>query len=227
MVMLIGGKAGPNTMLSSCTLLDPVSQRQEVTRQLPHDRSDHAAAAVGEAVAVAGGYRRKSGRRLPLSSSLLFRDGRWIEMGEMGEGITMFSLVSDGATIYAVGDAHFLEVCDPSVGKWKVVGPEHKTSHSISSIYHDGRIYVSGGYYSPKTLNIYEVRSGKWSSGPQMTTGREDHGLVELDGKLYAVGGVSDEADQSVEVLDLRAGRWELLEARLQHPCLYAGVSTL
>jgi serine/threonine-protein kinase PknK len=85
------------------------------------------------------------------------------------------------------------------------------------------RLYVVGGMTDsafvdkerpPLTsLEIYDFRTGEWSSGPDMPTGRHHFDAAVLDGQLYAIGGraVDDWALDAVERFDPDSGDWEQL----------------
>ena len=79
------------------------------------------------------------------------------------------------------------------------------------------RIYVAGGAMGVEArdptgrLEVFDLSTGRWSSGPDMPTPRHHAGAVAVDGKLYVLGGRS-ERDYSLDVVerfDPRANRWE------------------
>jgi N-acetylneuraminic acid mutarotase len=58
-----------------------------------------------------------------------------------------------------------------------------------------GRIYVTGGFGDDRvvlaTVTVYDPGVNSWSPAPPMPAPRHHHGAVELDGKLYVIGGYS------------------------------------
>lgn len=82
----------------------------------------------------------------------------------------------------------------------------------------DGRLYVVGGSSGPHTgrvlptgvVEVFDFAAGRWSRAPDLSTPRHHHGVAELDGKLWAVGGRgdTDASLDAVEVLEPSLGRW-------------------
>jgi len=62
------------------------------------------------------------------------------------------------------------------------------------------RIYVIGGFETPlgyagsrtNLNNVYDPSNDQWSTGVSLPSNRSQFGLVEVDGKLYAIGGFDD-----------------------------------
>jgi N-acetylneuraminic acid mutarotase len=85
------------------------------------------------------------------------------------------------------------------------------------------RLYVFGGTTEsaftdqdlvPLTsLDIFDFRTGEWSSGPDMPTGRHHFDSAVLAGQLYAIGGrtAGDYSMDAVEVYDPDSNQWEQL----------------
>ncbi|CAH8621836.1 unnamed protein product [Heterobilharzia americana] len=84
----------------------------------------------------------------------------------------------------------------------------------------EDKIYLFGGRpkCSLQTGEIYDMSNGMWLPGPKLNTGRSWYGLAELDGLIYAVGGVGEEGSalSSVEMLDPRIEKWHPLSPMLR-----------
>ncbi|XP_049306550.1 kelch-like protein 3 [Bactrocera dorsalis] len=63
------------------------------------------------------------------------------------------------------------------------------------TILKEGNLLFLGGYKSGATSNIvrsWNIRNKAWQSLPALDTARWEHCVVELDGKIYAIGGSAD-----------------------------------
>jgi len=75
--------------------------------------------------------------------------------------------------------------------------------HAVSSP--DGKkAYVAGGFESypcvPLTsVEVYDIESDTWSYTDDLNSARGDKALVQLDGKIYAIGGETSHPDQCAE----------------------------
>jgi Kelch motif len=85
-----------------------------------------------------------------------------------------------------------------------------------------GRLYAVGGSppsYSDapvqpyRTLEILDLRTGRWRTGPPMRFPRHHAGVAALDGRLYVVGGrgFTRYALPYAERFDPETGRWQTL----------------
>ena len=96
----------------------------------------------------------------------------------------------------------------------------------------DNKIYVTGGHHpncpSPtmSSVDCYDPDTNTWSQVANMNIARQNHSLVSLQGKLYAIGGNSgeniiircksfNEYVDSAEVYDPDNNTWTLLEHNL------------
>lgn len=81
----------------------------------------------------------------------------------------------------------------------------------------EGKLYLIGGIEevadqeSSGKVHILDIKTGKWSKGPEMNTPRSDFCGEHVGGKIYVAGGWPtgfSETLASVEVLDLATGDW-------------------
>jgi len=74
-------------------------------------------------------------------------------------------------------------------------------------------IYAVGGF-SPEAgisdaVFVYDPKQNTWSSAPSMTTPRESPGIVQLAGKIYAIGGeAAFQVLRSDESFDQQTNKW-------------------
>jgi N-acetylneuraminic acid mutarotase len=69
----------------------------------------------------------------------------------------------------------------------------------------NGKLYVLGGYDTARTVEVYDIASDTWSSGPLLPGGTDNAGAVVSGGKLYLFGG---EATPRAQILDLTTSSW-------------------
>jgi len=104
----------------------------------------------------------------------------------------------------------------------------------------NGRLFVTGGYeelpprrdelggFGGSAITeavagdtdkvwIYDPKIGSWIAGPSMPAARAGHGLVAINGKLYAIGGRGDGASR-VFVYDPGRDRWETSGSSMPSP---------
>jgi len=60
-------------------------------------------------------------------------------------------------------------------------------------------------------LEVYDIASGTWSTGPNMIDGRWGHKAIAYNGKIYVFGGNLPVYYSTVEVYDPQANSWTLL----------------
>ena len=75
---------------------------------------------------------------------------------------------------------------------------------------------IINAHESMKTCDIYDINSNKWTEGANMSGGRSMQGMYNsntcahatLSDAIYAIGGLGDQADTSVEKYNLHTGTW-------------------
>ena len=88
----------------------------------------------------------------------------------------------------------------------------------------DNKIYISGGsdghsMYAHSSVECYNTDTNTWTLVANMNIARAGHGLVSLEGRLYAIGGYSTSTRyghvDTVEVYIPEENSWNLLEQKL------------
>ena len=76
------------------------------------------------------------------------------------------------------------------------------------------KVYVVGGWKNEDVLSsvfMCDPSGGTWTTtGSRMLCGRSGHGVVALDGRIYALGGVNMKGDElnTAEVMDVATQEW-------------------
>ena len=122
-----------------------------------------------------------------------------------------------------------VECFDPSTEQWSPVAPMNiaKFGHGVGVV--DNKMYTVGGTgaHHPglsdtrRCVECYDPSTGQWSAVADMSTTRCGCGVDVVDGKLYAVGGASDDGHivSSVECFDISTGQWSTVAAMSTERC--------
>jgi Kelch motif len=134
---------------------------------------------------------------------------RWAPVAPLPEPRYNLALLALGGRLYAVGGSGAdrrpstsVFVYDPGPDRW-VPGPAlpEPLSNFGAAVYQDRRIHA---LYHRQHL-VYDPRRPRWERARPMPTSRHGLGLLEAGGRLYAVGGCSEEPQRDladVEVFD-------------------------
>jgi N-acetylneuraminic acid mutarotase len=110
-----------------------------------------------------------------------------------------------------------LEIYDSASNSWSTGAPPPRGLASAAGAAINGKFYVVGGAYRDSSFNyiisnalyIYDPATNSWSTAAPMTTGREGPSAVVVNGKLYVLGGNSDDGELStVEIYDPASDSW-------------------
>ena len=92
------------------------------------------------------------------------------------------------------------------------------------------KLYVTGGCVGPfnnhpvSHVDCYDPDTNSWSQIANMNIARAGHGLVNLNGRLYAIGGYGYRYwVDSVEVYDPFNNTWPLLQLKLDGKVAFNG----
>jgi len=130
----------------------------------------------------------------------------------------------DGDKIYITGgygednqSNSRLEIYDTVTDSISEGAPFPNPRYFVSSVMADGKMYIFGGsWLSPRgrisgKVDIYDVKTDKWTEGASMLRGRQTD-VVEKDGLVYAIGGYDGKiALKNFEVYDIKKDRWSRL----------------
>ena len=140
---------------------------------------------------------------------------KWLEMPTFHQMRQFVSCAAVKDKIYLCGGKSestkldTLEVFDTKTQLFRTLKPMKYAKYSCAVAALDNFIYVAGGYCGSKDLTSslverYNIETNEWEKVASMFTRRSNFALVELNKKLYALGG----ADYIVECYDPKTNRW-------------------
>lgn len=133
-------------------------------------------------------------------------DATWEAQEPLPEVRTEVSATTDGTYIYLAGGfgppqgdqrasaPRTVWRYDPQADLWSVLTALPEGVNHAPFQYHDGRLYVLGGYrehtFDPiDTVRIYDLETEQWEDGAPMPTARGASGWTVLDGRIHVLGG--------------------------------------
>lgn len=168
---------------------------------------------------------------------------QWSAGAAAPQARTEVAATTDGQEVYLIGGfaapqregerasaPRDMYAYDPQADRWRTVGQIPEGVNHAGFAYHDGKLYIVGGYrtntFQPiGAVRIYDIATGEWSEGAPMPTPRGALAVAVHDGRIHAIGGtVVDREhvhehdnpaagdDRSVgthEVYDPRTNSWE------------------
>jgi serine/threonine-protein kinase PknK len=199
---------------------------------MPVARDELRAATAGGRIFILNGHDRSDTGDLSSSSDAYAFDpakGTYSSLPDTPVALDHSVVVPYRGDLYLVGgdsNGHpsgGLWRYSPDEGHWETL-PSMATPRAghVAGVIGD-RLYVVGGTtdsafvdleHAPlASLEIYDFRTGEWSRGPHIPTGRHHFDAAVLDGRLYAVGGRApgDFSLDAVERFDPQRGEWERL----------------
>ena len=78
-----------------------------------------------------------------------------------------------------------------------------------------------------RSMECYDTNTKTWSQEADMKIARRGHGLVSLDGKLFAIGGFHLLDVDMFEVYDPKTDTWSLLQHKLGGNISYNGACVI
>jgi|SRR5579884_787136 len=159
--------------------------------------------------------------------------GGWVSVRPAPTARTEVAAAVVGTTIYVVGGFEHAGGSNPTaaivsdrVEAYDALGDRWTTKTSLPVALHHagiaavgGRLYVIGGFrqlptpgwHPVATVYVYDPHDDRWTEGAPMPTPRGALSVTELEGKLYAIGGLDGRGDTSaVEEYDPASDRWSV-----------------
>jgi hypothetical protein len=217
-VYVHGGYAGETGLAQPMGALlryDPRRDRWRRLRSSPTPRAAHAAAVIGGRLFVAGGANDSGSlRSLEVYD---FGSGRWSRGPSFpGPARNHTTGVASGGRFYVLAGrdaSNFTaaERYDPRRRRWERLPPLRTARGGIAAVrVRDGRIVVFGGeQLTPggttiAPVELFDPRTRRWRSLPDLRTPRHGLGGAALGRRLYAIqGGVTPGLSYSSEFLDV------------------------
>jgi N-acetylneuraminic acid mutarotase len=190
-------------------------------------RSEVGAARIGAFAYVVGGF---TGDAAHATTAAVERydlgSDRWKRVHDMPVPLNHTAAAAYRGDLYVLGgysDANGLSKpvatlyqYNPTTDHWSTLpsAPSARAAHTMGVI--GDRLYVAGGArggQALKTLEIYDFKAHKWSTGPSMKTAREHLAGVAAGGFFYVLAGrAAGKGNFKVaERYDPRKNRWQQL----------------
>jgi hypothetical protein len=151
--------------------------------------------------------------------------GHWEETARLDAPRAGLAVVVHDGRIFAAGGSGLtsprdeFESYDPGYERWFPETPLPRGLEHFGMAATGERIYAAGGYAADETAVVgpsarmwsFTVEGNIWQSEAAMPAPKADFSLVAIEGQLYAIGGLRDDA--SVFVFDPETSEWSTLEA--------------
>ena len=158
-----------------------------------------------------------------LASGAEAQQDAWSEVAQMSDNRPRLAAGVVDGKLYAVGGwqrskiLSTVEVYDPATDTWAPKASMSTPRSSLAAGVVDGKLYAVGGFVSvgsvgrmTSTTEMYDPSTSAWKTMAPMPTARRNMAVGVMGGKLYAVGGDSDEEHSldTVEVYDPATNTW-------------------
>lgn len=202
------------------------------SKALPHPRDEVRAVATNGRVYVGTGVELKHVRTGPRSVNEMYAfdpgRGRYEQLPDAPTRVDHALLVADDDFLYLVGG--FVDGVATGAAwryslderRWSALAPMPTARGALGGAVIGDSLYAVAGTPPPfsgrpiqpyGTLEILDLRSGRWRAGPSMPFPRHHVGAAALDGALYVVGGRGRSVFSLAHAqrFDVRTGAWESL----------------
>jgi N-acetylneuraminic acid mutarotase len=189
----------------------------------PLERSEVAAARVGNHIYVVGGFEPT--RTSPAVERYDIRRRRWTTVRSMPVAVNHPTAVAFGGDLYVHGGytanlgltepTGALQRYDPSRNRWTRLpsSPTARAAHAVAVIGH--RLYAAGGANetgSLRSLEVYDFESRRWARGPRFPPPARNHTTgVASGGRFYVLAGRDTRNFTAAARYDPRRRKWERL----------------
>ncbi|WKX93972.1 hypothetical protein Q1695_011326 [Nippostrongylus brasiliensis] len=135
-----------------------------------------------------------------------------------------FGLAAANGLLYAASGGsgsqalNSVEVYDPRACRWTTAQPLLKKRYDAGVTVFRDQLVVVGGYDENKMdLSSAEMLTDNgWTFLPEISVPRRGLGVVNVDGSLFAFGGINDDHHCScIEYMDFDSSQWEMSQACL------------
>ena len=125
-------------------------------------------------------------------------------------------------------------VYDCNTDSWRSAAPSNNKHSYTAAVAWNGTVVVAGGYPMTDSVEQFDPQTNTWTALPNLLVARCYHSLVNMDGRLYVIGGLGSDSDgeqvlSSVERYDAETKTWinqpTLNTARKDLACALCAVS--
>jgi N-acetylneuraminic acid mutarotase len=189
----------------------------------PLERSEVAAARIGNFIYVVGGFEPT--RTSPAVERYDIRRRRWTTVRPMPVAVNHPTAVAYRGDLYVHGGytanlgltepTGALQRYDPTRNRWSRLpsSPTERAEHAVAVIGH--RLYAAGGANetgSLRSLEIYDFESRRWARGPRFPPPARNHTTgVASGGRFYVLAGRDTRNFTAAARYDPRRRKWERL----------------
>jgi N-acetylneuraminic acid mutarotase len=179
------------------------AKRWGTLERSPLQRSEVAAARVGRVIYVVGGFLGPGGETTNKVARYDIRRDRWKLVAPMPLAVNHPAATAAGGKLYVQGgftsptgleDAtNRLFEYSPKTNRWTELPSASvpRAAHALVAI--DEELYAAGGANSSSdqltSLEIYDIEDRTWSTGENMSVGRNHVASAVVDGRFYVLGG--------------------------------------
>lgn len=175
-------------------------------RRAPSARTEVAAARVGDAVYVAGGFDADTGSSTAAVDRLDLRSGRWSVVRPMPVALNHAVAVGYREALYVLGGYRSMRDTstepsaalwryDPGRNRWTALPSAPAPRAAFAAGVVAGRLYAAGGRRDgPAALadvDVFDFAARRWSRAPDLTVAREHAAGAVAGGAFYLLGGRS------------------------------------
>lgn len=232
-IYVIGGYPSTRKTVNAVQVYDPRTDRWELTTPLPLAVNHTTAAAVKGKLYVIGGQQHAESdpARAGFVDTVFEYDpakATWSRRAPMPTARGGGAAAVVGDKIYVAGGrpprGHDFAVYDPSVDKWTMLQDLPTQRNHLAAAAIDGKIYVVGGRFQggfrskmTNVLEVFDPKSGAWTTRKPMPTTRGGINGIVANGCLHVFGGEGNSADpkglfHQHEVYNPATDSWQSLE---------------
>lgn len=221
---VLGGYPADRVTVRTVQIYDIAKDQWEPGPDLPERNNHGMAASVNGKVYLIGGQTEASGETYvdtvyELDPAL----GKWVEKSKMPTRRSAGVAVVHDGRIYVAGGrpphGHDFAVYDPQADRWETLPNLPSARNHIAGAVINGRIHViggriGGGFRSEQSAahEVFDPKTGTWSTAAAMLRPRSGINGVLADGCLHAWGGESAAGlFPDHDYYDPRSDRWTKL----------------
>ncbi|HET7517662.1 MAG TPA: kelch repeat-containing protein, partial [Actinomycetes bacterium] len=184
---------------------------------VPTERTEVAAAAVGERIWVLGGYG-PDGATLATAEVYDTTTDTWARGPDLPVAVNHAMAATLDGVLYIAGgndgDGPSTQVARLEGDTWRPLAglPQGRSAGGLVAL--DRRLYLVGGVVEgglAANTQVYDPAADRWSPAPGLPTPREPLGAAAAGGKVYVVGGRVGGIGRNLaaaEAFDPASGRW-------------------
>lgn len=217
-VYVMGGIGNGGTNLSSVEQYDPLSDSWHFVAPLPLPLHHAAAASIGDAIYVIGGYTDPMFTPTAVAYRYDLTADRWTRIADLPTPRTAMAAAAIDGKVYAVGglpDGKDLLVYDPPANRWTRLASMPVPREHLAAVSAGGKLYVAGGRFPGNVgaFESYDPATDRWTALPPLPTARSGIAAAVLNDRIYVFGGEGNPASPfgvfaENESYDLKSGTW-------------------